>query len=326
MPMRLHDVFDVFDVFDFFDFISSRPTDRQISQMQSLMLLFYVSLTPLVLLVNASGCFYSANNSIWDSPSWVSPCGQITVNAPIVNCCDVSSNNICLSSHLCYNPNDPETFYLSPCTDPQYESAICPRYCQNRSDANQLNVVWSKNDQLWRCCASDDCTQVTDETFEAPAPANLTINWPPSTSTGTEFLISGAIQTSSNEGAPIQTSSNEGAPIQTSSNEGATTQTSSNESATQISSNKGTTTSLTFTSSSIPVNLSGASLTKSASSPATSTSSSQTTGQVGRGLSVDGIVGLAVGILGTVATIIGTWFAWKTYKIKKQKLHQARAP
>jgi hypothetical protein len=110
--------------------ISSRPKDRQISEMHFLMLLLYVSLTILGLRVNADGCYYSANNSVWDSPSWVSPCTQVTANAPIVNCCAVNSNNICLSSHLCYNPNVPETFYLSPCTDSEYQSSICPRYCR----------------------------------------------------------------------------------------------------------------------------------------------------------------------------------------------------
>jgi hypothetical protein len=159
---------------------------------------------------------------------------------------------------------------------------VCP---ESRTDANQLNVVYSTNDQLWHCCASDDCTQVTGETFEAPAPTNLTIIWPPSASTVTKFLVSSATQTSSTEGA---------------------------------------TTSSTFTSSSIPANPPGTSLTKPASSSATSTSNSQTPGQVRRGLSIDGIVGLAVAIPGTIATIIGTYFAWKTYKNKKQhqKLHR----
>jgi hypothetical protein len=65
-------------------------------------------------------------------------------------------------------------------------------------------------------------------------------------------------------------------------------------------------------------------LTKPASSSATSTSNSKTPGQVRGGLSVDGIVGLAVAIPGTIAAVIGTWIAWKMYKNKKQnkKLHR----
>ena len=91
---------------------------------------FWISLVIFVQGIPASGCYYSANETVWQSPSMLKGCTSPQADRPVVNCCAIGYNNICLSSHLCFNPDDTHTFYISPCTDPQYESPVCPKYCR----------------------------------------------------------------------------------------------------------------------------------------------------------------------------------------------------
>ena len=82
-------------------------------------------------LVTASGCFYAYNSTILPSPEFVEPCGTNMSSAgPFVNCCATRSQNICLAESICYDPyTDDGKYYLSPCTDPNYNSSVCPQYC-----------------------------------------------------------------------------------------------------------------------------------------------------------------------------------------------------
>lgn len=80
--------------------------------------------------VLASVCYYSANGSIFQSPNYVTPCGNPSATSGTINCCDLSANNICLSNSLCYDPNvSGGAYYLSPCTDRTYTAPECPQYC-----------------------------------------------------------------------------------------------------------------------------------------------------------------------------------------------------
>lgn len=81
----------------------------------------------LVAIASASGCYYSANDTILSSPDYVDPCGTMTT-ANFLNCCAVQSGNVCLSDSICYVPGS-DTYYLSPCTDPTYSAPECPLYC-----------------------------------------------------------------------------------------------------------------------------------------------------------------------------------------------------
>ena len=77
--------------------------------------------------VSASGCYYSANDTILPSPDYVAPCGTL-ITPDTINCCVVESGNVCLSNSICYIPFS-NTYYLSPCTDPTYSAPECPSYC-----------------------------------------------------------------------------------------------------------------------------------------------------------------------------------------------------
>ena len=84
----------------------------------------------------ASGCYYADNSTVLSSPDYVVPCGDITsTTSPFLNCCALQSNNICLSSSLCYDPNQVGgAYYLSPCTDKTYSAPECPQYCSMSFD------------------------------------------------------------------------------------------------------------------------------------------------------------------------------------------------
>lgn len=82
--------------------------------------------------VTAPGCFYAFNSTVLPSPDFVEPCGVSNPSAEpsFVNCCVLQSQNICLSSSICYEPyTDDGKYYLSPCTDPDYNASVCPKYC-----------------------------------------------------------------------------------------------------------------------------------------------------------------------------------------------------
>ena len=55
---------------------------------------------------SASGCYYSANDTILPSPDYVAPCGTLTTptTPDTINCCAVQSGNVCLSNSICYIP------------------------------------------------------------------------------------------------------------------------------------------------------------------------------------------------------------------------------
>ena len=81
----------------------------------------------LIVVASASGCYYSANDTILSSPDFVSPCGTSSTSRSL-NCCVVQSGNVCLSESICYAPGS-NNYYLSPCTDPTYSAPECPLYC-----------------------------------------------------------------------------------------------------------------------------------------------------------------------------------------------------
>jgi hypothetical protein len=81
----------------------------------------------LIAVASASGCYYSANDTILSSPDYVSPCGTSSTSRSL-NCCVVQSGNVCLSESICYAPGS-NNYYLSPCTDPTYSAPECPLYC-----------------------------------------------------------------------------------------------------------------------------------------------------------------------------------------------------
>ena len=56
-----------------------------------------------------------------------------------------------------------------------------------RVDKNQLSVVYDYKAELWRCCSTNpdgsaNCSNTTDETFDAPAPKSLSVLYPLSAS------------------------------------------------------------------------------------------------------------------------------------------------
>ncbi|KAI4223924.1 MAG: hypothetical protein LQ349_007333 [Xanthoria aureola] len=140
-------------------------------------------------LVIASGCFYAYNSTILPSPEFVEPCGtnMSPAGRSFVNCCATGFQNLCLAESICYDPyTDDGKYYLSPCTDPSYNSSVCPQYCIHRSHQNQLDIIYDHTARIWRCCGvtkgKSDCGNPTNETFSAPAPANLSTVYASSTS------------------------------------------------------------------------------------------------------------------------------------------------
>ncbi|KAG7008223.1 hypothetical protein G7Y79_00006g018430 [Physcia stellaris] len=141
----------------------------------------------------ASVCYYSANNLVIPSPNYVTPCGNPSATSGVINCCDISAhidaNSSCLSSSLCYDPYW-SAYYLSSCTDITYTAPECPRYCTlagRRVDQSEVRVVYDYQAELWRCCSTDpdgsaDCSNTTNETFDAPAPMSLSVLYPKSPS------------------------------------------------------------------------------------------------------------------------------------------------
>ena len=81
--------------------------------------------------MSASSCYYEYDNTILSEPDWFEPCGTADpTSSPVLNCCAVQSNNICLSNSICFDPNkEGGSFYLSPCTDETYSAPECPQYC-----------------------------------------------------------------------------------------------------------------------------------------------------------------------------------------------------
>ena len=89
--------------------------------------------------MTGSGCFYAYNSTILPSPEFVEPCGTSKSSAgrSFVNCCATKSQNLCLSESKCYDPyTDDGKYYLSPCTDPSYNSSVCPQYCSKFAVGN----------------------------------------------------------------------------------------------------------------------------------------------------------------------------------------------
>ena len=79
-------------------------------------------------------CYYSANDSVFRSPNFLTPCGTASETSGTLNCCNTRANNICTSHSICYNPNtEGGSYYLSPCTDPAYSAPQCPQYCSEYS-------------------------------------------------------------------------------------------------------------------------------------------------------------------------------------------------
>ncbi|KAL9598021.1 MAG: hypothetical protein Q9219_004777 [cf. Caloplaca sp. 3 TL-2023] len=103
-----------------------------------------------------------------------SPCGdpQDGVQA----CCErgdfCMENSICLFTH----PNDIKNtsgYYTGGCTDRNFNDPVCSRQC---TDHGTQDIVYNTTRGLWSCCyesGSLDCGVSSDETFLAPAPADL---------------------------------------------------------------------------------------------------------------------------------------------------------
>lgn len=184
-----------------------------------------------------SACYYLANDTVFTSPRYMVPCGEPSATSGILNCCDIGANNTCLSNSICYDPNTlTGTYYLSPCTDPIYSASECPQYCsecsplsirstyadrlsaENRGNMDQLYVVYDSLARLWRCCSShpdgtSDCSDPTDETFEAPEPRSLSTIYPSSTSNPTGRLSLDSQSSSSRFSHPPSSSPTSAASI-----------------------------------------------------------------------------------------------------------------
>ena len=88
---------------------------------------YWIQAFSILTRVSASGCYYSANDTILPSPDYVAPCGTL-ITPDTINCCVIQSGNVCLSNSICYIPFS-NTYYLSPCTDPTYSAPECLSYC-----------------------------------------------------------------------------------------------------------------------------------------------------------------------------------------------------
>ena len=106
------------------------PSPIMFPSSRKLMLLL-LSFVARIRFVLSSGCYYADNSTIMSSPDYVYPCGDVTSStSPVLNCCALQSNNVCLSNSLCYDPNQMGgAYYLSPCTDKTYSAPECPQYC-----------------------------------------------------------------------------------------------------------------------------------------------------------------------------------------------------
>ena len=97
-------------------------------------------------------CYFASNDTIYDAPSYITPCGEAQADSPVRNCCFMMEKNICLSNGLCWTPRDLGGGYLlSSCTDPTYSAPQCQQYCGELflfSLPNpNLNSNWAP---LWR--------------------------------------------------------------------------------------------------------------------------------------------------------------------------------
>ncbi|CAI6342266.1 unnamed protein product [Periconia digitata] len=125
------------------------------------------------------------------------PCGNVNTTSPDVMCCHKGDQ--CLSDGLCKFTHSQELtsgFYVAPCTSKTGDGEGCKHgIC---ADHDWPDVVFA--DGRWACCGDStkggpNCTQVTNEFFNAPSPSSLAtlFSVPPSG----YFAISTAIQSAS---------------------------------------------------------------------------------------------------------------------------------
>ena len=239
--------------------------------------------------VSSSGCYYAYNSTILPSPDYVDPCGTVTsTNAPFLNCCALQANNVCLSNSICYDPNRVGgAYYLSPCTDQSYSAPECPQYCSEW----ESHIFHASNELIARQQGNRVDKNQLDITYDSD---NHIWRCCSTSDDGSSSNCSHPTDESFAAPAPGRLST-----IYPSPSSDPTNPPSSNPT-TPPSSNSTTPPS------------SSASLFQSHSNV---TSSAPRTSSLGAG----DIIALSVGVPGTIATIVGVVFAYKTWQRKSKR-------
>ena len=95
--------------------------------------------------ISEGTCYFSSGN---EAPSRFIPCGNS--QGGHVPCCESQDN--CLSSNACYNPQYGVT-YLAGCTDSSYDDPACPNkgdYSGRSSFLRRLSILTSRRSNLGR--------------------------------------------------------------------------------------------------------------------------------------------------------------------------------